>query len=269
MSDPKIEAVRRLTEAGIDTPRLDARVLWDHAQRNPAVYRELVERRAAREPLAYITGEKEFWSLEFQVGPGVLVPRPETETIIEQAMAVLLEPSAQLRVLDLGTGSGCLLIAFLKEFPNSSGLGVDCSEEALRIASTNLAVHGLTDRAEIRRGNWDDNLDGQWDVILSNPPYIKTGDLAGLAPEVLHYEPRGALDGGADGLAAIRQLAAVMARRLNGLGFVEIGAGQAEDASAVMSEYGLEVVHVAPDLAGIPRVLVTQPANRDAKKVLE
>ncbi len=265
MTDHKADAIRRLTAAGVDNPRLDARVLWNHAQRSPALFEQLLARRCAREPLAYITGHKEFWSLEFRVGPGVLVPRPETETIIEQVMAYFRNPSAKLRVLDFGTGSGCLLIAFLKEFPNAEGLGIDCSEEALRTASANLAEHGLTDRAEIRAGNWDENTDGRWDVILSNPPYIRTDDLAGLEPEVAQHEPRGALDGGLDGLTALRQLAAAMARRLAGYGFVEIGAGQAEEASAVMAENGLKVAHVAPDLAGTPRVLVTR--RPDEKRV--
>jgi release factor glutamine methyltransferase len=264
---PGPDVIRRLTEAGVDNPRLDARLLWDHAQRNFAIFEGYLVRRCAREPLAYITGHKEFWSLEFLVGPGVLVPRPETETIIEQALAVLPDTSAPLRVLDLGTGTGCLLIAFLKEFRNSTGLGIDCSEEALRIAGTNLAEHHLTDRAEIRAGNWDDNLEGTWDVILSNPPYITSKDLAGLAPEVVRYEPVGALDGGPDGLAAIRKLAAAMARRLDGYGFVEIGAGQATDVTSVMAEHGLNVLQVAPDLAGIPRVMVTRSAG--SKKLLE
>lgn len=260
-TDPRTEAVQRLTAAGVDSPRLDARLLWDHAQRNPAVFRELVARRCAREPLAYITGHKEFWSLEFDVGPGILVPRPETETIIEQALEFLPDASAHLRVLDLGTGSGCLLASFLKEFPNATGLGIDCSEQALRTAAGNIRHHGLTDRAEIRAGNWAENIEGPWDVILSNPPYIKSEDLSGLAPEVIRYEPIGALDGGPDGLNAIRPLAGAIRRLGAKWAFVEIGAGQAADATAVIVENGSVVVRTAPDLAGIPRVLVIRPAG--------
>lgn len=273
MTDPKPDAIRLLTEAGVDSARLDARLLWEHAQRNAAVFKELVARRAAREPLAYITGHKEFWSLEFDVGPGVLVPRPETETIVEQVMACFPDPATRLNVLDLGTGTGCLLIAILKEFPNSRGLGIDRSAQAQRVARTNLANHGLTERGEIRAGNWADGLQDRWDVIVSNPPYIKSDDVAGLAPEVARYEPKGALDGGPDGLGAIKPLAAAMARLLDGYGFVEIGAGQAEDAASVMTATGLEVVRTASDLAGIPRVLVARPAGRTpghgAKKELE
>lgn len=259
--DLRADAVRRLAAAGVESARLDARLLWDHAQRNPAVFEEFVARRCAREPLAYITGHKEFWSLEFDVGPGVLVPRPETETIIEQAMEFLPDQSAPLRVLDLGTGSGCLLAAFLKEFPNARGLGIDCSEEARRIAARNMDRLDLTGRAEIRAGNWGENIDAPWDVILSNPPYIKTGDLSGLAPEVAQYEPLAALDGGPDGLESIRPLAAAIRRLGAGWAFVEIGAGQAAEAAAVMAQNGQVIVRTAPDLAGIPRVLVTRPAG--------
>jgi len=267
--DPKPDAIRRLTEAGVDSARLDARLLWDHAQRNPAIFEALLARRLAREPLAYITGHKEFWSLEFEVGPGVLVPRPETETIIEQVLELYPDAAAPLRVLDLGTGTGCLLVALLKEFPNSRGLGIDCSEQALRIAGNNIQHHGLAGRAEIRSGNWGETLDGAWDVIVSNPPYIKSADLAGLPPEVIRYEPAGALDGGPDGLLAIRELADVIGRFSRGYGFIEIGAGQAEEAGAIMGAHDLDVVRIAPDLAGIPRVLVTRPAGRASKKVLE
>jgi release factor glutamine methyltransferase len=251
------EAARRLAAAGVDNPRLDARLLWEHAENQPA-FESFVTRRCGREPLAYITGHKEFWSLDFEVGPGVLVPRPETETIIEQAIALLPDRSAPLRLLDLGTGSGCLLVAFLKEFPNSRGLGVDASEKARAYATANVNHHRLTDRAEIRPGNWGEEIEGGWDVILSNPPYIRTADIAGLAPEV-RFEPTEALDGGLDGLGSIRLLAAAMARLLGGVGLTEIGAGQAAEAAIAMGDAGLVVVRTAADLAGIPRVLVTRP----------
>jgi len=305
------DAARRLAAAGVDNPRLDARVLWEEAnavhpplegvskfaERREANFGEgyavtgtsaypspndftqfdrstlpqgqgeveerfasFIDRRCAREPLAYIAGHKEFWSLDFEVGPGVLVPRPETETIIEQALALLPDRSAPLKVLDLGTGSGCLLVAFLKEFPNSSGLGIDCSEQARRYASANIARHGLVERAEVRPGNWGEKTAGRWDVILSNPPYIKSADIAGLAPEV-RFEPIEALDGGPDGLVAIRALAKAMAQLLGGIGLTEIGAGQKATAANVMVEAGLVVPRIAEDLAGIPRVLVTHPAD--------
>jgi release factor glutamine methyltransferase len=256
------EAARRLAAAGVDSPRLDARLLWEHAACDPARFDAVLSRRLAREPLAYITGHKEFWSLDLEVGPGILIPRPETETIIEQALALLPDHSASLRVLDIGTGSGCLLAAFLKEFPNASGLGIDISPEALATSARNLARSGLSDRAQIRASDMGEGLDGPFDVILSNPPYIRTSDLAALAPE-LRYEPVGALDGGPDGLASIRLLAQAMARLKAGLGLVEIGAGQAADASAIFLNCGLQPLQTAPDLAGIPRVLVTRGGARN------
>jgi release factor glutamine methyltransferase len=256
-----LEAARRLAGAGVESARLDARLLWQHAACDPARFDALLARRLAREPLAYITGRKAFWSLELEVGPGILIPRPETETVIEQALALLPDHSAPLKVLDIGTGSGCLLAAFLKEFPNASGLGIDIAPEALATAARNLARLGLESRAQIRASDMGEGLDGPFDVILSNPPYIKTADLSALAPE-LRYEPAGALHGGPDGLAAIRSLAEAMARLLDGLGLVEIGAGQAGEASAIFLNCGLEPPHAAPDLASIPRVLVTRGSAR-------
>lgn len=254
------DAARRLAAAGIENPRLDARLLLEHAHGDNAVFESLICRRAAREPLAYITGRKEFWSLDFEVGPGVLIPRPETETVIEQALAAFPDRAAPLDVLDLGTGTGCLLVAFLKEFPNACGLGIDVSREARAVAHRNVVRHGLAARCAIRDGDW--NVAGTYDVILANPPYIKTGDLAGLEPEVA-YEPVIALDGGVDGLSAYRALAPALAvlLRPGGRALLEIGAGQEGDVAAVLVPAGLDIVCTAPDLAGIPRVLVA--AHRD------
>jgi release factor glutamine methyltransferase len=252
-----LDAAHRLAVAGIENPRLDARVLMEHANGDGALFESLISRRAAREPIAYITGHKEFWSLDFEVGPGALIPRPETETVIEQALAFCPDRGALLRVLDLGTGTGCLLVAFLKEFVNASGLGIDWSEKARTYALLNVAHHGLDWRCEIRGGGWAEVVAGSYDVVLSNPPYIKTKGLAGLEPEVA-YEPILALDGGPDGLLAYRGLAPVLARLLSpsGRAFVEIGAGQGDEVGAVLAQSGLDVKKVASDLAGIPRVLV-------------
>jgi release factor glutamine methyltransferase len=269
VSDPRPEAIRRLGEAGIDNPRLDARVLWDGAQHNPGIFESFVKRRLAHEPVAYIVGCKEFWSLEFFVEPGVLIPRPATETIIEQVFDRYPDIGAPLKILDLGTGSGCLLAALLKEYPNARGLGIDESDPALAVAARNIARHRL-ERAELRRGNWMDGLDGRWDVVVSNPPYIASAEIAGLEADVRDYEPRGALDGGPDGLDAIRALATGLRRMEFGTAFVEIGAGQGETAKAVMTAASLSVPQIAPDLAGIPRVLVTNPGvGAGSKKELE
>lgn len=259
MSDPRPGAIRRLADAGIDNPRLDVRLLWDASQRNPGIFESFIKRRLAHEPVAYIVGYKEFWSLEFIVEPGVLIPRPATETIIEQVFDRYPDIGAPLKILDLGTGSGCLLTALLKEYPNARGLGIDESEKALSVAARNIERNGVQARAELLRGNWMENLDGGWDVIVSNPPYIPTGDIPGLDPDVRDYEPLGALDGGPDGLDAVRALAAGFRRLLKGTAFVEIGIGQAESAQILMADAGLSVHHIASDLAGIPRVVVTGP----------
>jgi release factor glutamine methyltransferase len=252
-----LDAARRLAAAGVGNPRLDVRVLMEHSKGDNAQFEAHIAHRAAREPLAYITGRKEFWSLDFEVGPGVLIPRPETETLVEQALAFFPERAAPLKVLDLGTGTACLPIALLKELPNARGLGVDRSDEARAYALRNVASHGLSERCEVRGGDWSDATGGPYDVILSNPPYIKTADLADLEPEVA-YEPVLALDGGPDGLSAYRGLAPALARLLspNGYVFLEIGAGQSGEVGAVLAQSGIALINLAPDLAGIPRVFV-------------
>lgn len=259
MKDPRPDAIRRLAEAGVDNPRLDVRLLWDHSQRNPGIFQSFIKRRIAREPLAYITGYKEFWSLEFEVGPGILVPRPATETLVEQVLDAFPGVGDPLTILDLGTGSGCLLISLLKEFPNARGLGVDSSPKALDVAGRNLTRHGLDNRATLTSGNWLDNLEGHWSVIVSNPPYIPTADIAGLEPDVRDYEPMSALDGGPDGLDAVRVLAKTMRGR-GRMAFVEIGIGQGEAAASIFTAAGHTVLRVAADLAGIPRILVARLA---------
>ncbi len=255
MSDPLRDATARLAAAGIDNPRLDARVLWQAAGGDPARFETFIIRRAAREPVAYITGQKEFWSLSFAVSPGVLIPRPDTETIIDAVLADFPDRSAALRVLDLGTGSGCILAALLSEYPNASGLGIDSSQIAQNIAAGNLERLGLAERGSVRAGNWAENLDGSFDIIVSNPPYIRTADIAALEPEVKDFEPAQALDGGPDGLDAVRVLAPAL-KKLGGTAFIEIGAGQADSAAAVFAYAGLEVLRIARDLAGVPRIVI-------------
>lgn len=273
MSDARTllgEAAVQLAAAGIDSARLDARLLLAYAMgvapdtlalsnpqvRNEKLFEQLLARRIAREPVAYITGEKEFWSLTFAVGPGVLIPRPETELLIEQ-MQKHFSKDSELDILDLGTGSGCLLIAGLKEFPNAYGTGIDASAVALKWAKQNAETLEVLNRADFRQGDWLDR--GAFDVVLSNPPYIKTGDIAALAPEVLH-EPMAALDGGPDGLDAYRALALRMAALLKPSGWIfwEIGAGQGEAVSALLGDNGLLVEAILPDLAGIPRCVAAR-----------
>ncbi|HEV7960763.1 MAG TPA: peptide chain release factor N(5)-glutamine methyltransferase [Rhizomicrobium sp.] len=265
------DAAHRLTLAGVDSARLDARVLLAHAMgvtredliaakrepsaREAALFESFVARRIAREPVAYIRGMREFWSLDFKVGPGVLVPRPETETLIEAAVSTVSDRVAPLSIADLGAGSGALLVAALKEFSHARGTGFERSAQAFAYAQANLVHHGLKARGKLIAGDWNE-AEGQFDLIFSNPPYIPTADIRSLDPEIRLHEPVAALDGGGDGLAAYHDLAGLLPRLLRpgGLAFLELGQGQAARVELLFQ--GLTVVHVAPDLAGIPRVLV-------------
>jgi release factor glutamine methyltransferase len=223
-------------------------------------FETMLARRILREPLAYITGHREFWSLDFDVGPGVLVSRPETETLVEAMLKYFRDKSAPLDVLDLGTGTGCILIAALSEFPNARGVGIDASEDALRWAQRNIEKHSLVGRCELKLGNWNEVTHRSVDVILSNPPYIRAEDIPTLAPEVRKFEPVSALDGGPDGLDAYRSLAVLLGPILRPKGrvFLEVGQGQAEAVSALMTAQGLKTAETLTDLAGIPRCVVLE-----------
>jgi release factor glutamine methyltransferase len=259
LNDRLREAAERLRAAGIESPRADARLLCDHAQTEGASFEHLIERRLRREPVAYIAGRKEFWSLDFAVGPGVLIPRPETETLVEEALKQLPESDGAYRVLDLGTGTGCLLLAFLSERPKARGIGLDNSAIALEWASRNVARHGLEPRVQLVHGGWQ-HAEGYFDLIFCNPPYVPTADLAGLPSDVGDYEPRAALDGGPDGLSAYRAIAPVLKRHLksNGVVLLEIGAGQHHVVEQIVAAEGLKAPRIAADLAGIPRCLVVR-----------
>ena len=221
---------------------------------------ELVRRRLAREPLAYVLGEKEFWSLRFKVGPAVLIPRPETETVVEAVLAQLPERDRPLRLLDLGTGSGCLLLALLSELPHATGLGVDDSSAALALAGRNAERLGLAARADFRQGRWGAGLREPFDVIVSNPPYVAERDWDGLQPEIRQFEPKAALVAGSDGLAAYRALAPECARLLaqGGVCALEIGFGQGDAVAALLATQGLMLTERRRDLAGIERCLVAR-----------
>ena len=236
------DGAARLAEI-TETPRLDARLLLAHALgltrndliRDPArgiddgAYRTLLARRLAREPLALIVGRREFWSLEFQVSPATLVPRPDSETLIDAALAVFAGKPAPAKVLDLGTGTGCLLLALLTEFPSAFGVGLDRSPAAAALAKTNAATLGLAGRSAFLAGDWTAPLAGRFDLIVSNPPYIPSADIPLLMPEVADHEPRSALDGGADGYDAYRAIIADLNNCLTpaGVAVLELGQGQA------------------------------------------
>ena len=271
MSDPVAAGAQRLRDAGIDNPRLDARLLWEHAARvqqsalvahgrREHIFDRLIARRAAREPLAYITGHKEFWSLDFAVGPGCLIPRPDTETLIEELRGIVPDKAIPLSVLDLGTGSGCILVAALSEFPNAHGVGIDSSSDALTWATRNVATHRLEDRASLIESGWLEDASPGFDVVLSNPPYIPTADIAALEPEVRDHEPRAALDGGPDGLDAYRALSTRIRDLLRpgGHALFEIGIGQADTVAGLLAAGNLKVLRIVKDLAQIPRAIVAR-----------
>jgi len=274
------ELAERLAAAGIEGARGEAWLLLEAASGCPraslmagslerltpeqeARLEAMVRRRAGREPIAYILGEKEFWSLAFAVGPAVLIPRPESESVVEAALARVDDRSAPLRLLDLGTGSGCLLLALLSELPQATGLGVDISTAALALAGRNAGRLGLAARARFEVRSWGAGLAGSFDLIVSNPPYVAAGDLAGLAPEVRAFEPESALAAGPDGLAAYRALIPDCARLLapGGSILLEIGQGQGAAVAGILAARGLAVVERRRDLAGIERCLVAERAS--------
>ena len=259
-----------LRAAGIDNPRREARLLLAHALEismadllhertrlgDPAAYETVLARRAAREPLAYILGEREFWSLNFVVSPATLIPRPESETLIEAALALFAD-RAPRRILDLGTGTGCLLLAALHEFPRAFGIGTDRSFPAARLAAANAALLGLADRSAFLCADWSTPLRDRFDLVLCNPPYIPTSTIGALMPEVARYEPAIALDGGPDGLAAYRQIIVTLRSllRRDGVAILELGVGQEAGVARLAADCGL-VATTRPDLAGIPRAVV-------------
>ena len=284
---PLSRALETLTQAlraaGIDTPQLDARVLAGHAlgigrarlvadgervldAREIDALDALAARRIAHEPVARIVGAREFWSLSLAVSPAVLVPRPDTETVVELALdAVTASGGRQrpLRLLDIGTGSGALLLALLTELPAATGVGTDISEAALAVARDNAARLALDARCTFVACDIAQAVDGPFDLVVSNPPYIASAEIATLAPEVRDHDPRLALDGGPDGLAAYRAIAADAGRLLatGGMLVVELGAGQEDAITRLFTQAGLAVPTPArKDLGGIARALLASRA---------
>ena len=253
-----------------DTPRLDAELLMAHAldvsrealllhrmnDEAPMAFDALVARRLAHEPVAYITGRRAFWTIELEVGPGVLIPRPDSETLIEAALA-RFGAAGPATILDLGTGPGTLLLAALDQWPGATGLGVDRSDVALGYAARNAARLGLADRARFRAGDWGEGVDDRFDLVLCNPPYVESGAM--LAAQVSDWEPAGALFAGTDGLDAYRLLAPQLGRLLapGGIACVEIGAGQAGSAGALFRAERF-IVTSRDDLNEVARCLVLE-----------
>jgi release factor glutamine methyltransferase len=218
----------------------------------------LTARRAAREPYARLAGRRQFWSLDLEISPDTLDPRPDSETLVEAALALLPDRAMPLRILDFGTGSGCLLLALLSELPNAVGIGIDILPGAIAIARRNAAALGVAERALFAVGSWGETIFWQADVIVANPPYIPSSEIETLAPEVAHHEPRCALDGGADGLAAYRQLAGATRDLLapGGIALFEVGAGRHRAAAMLLSQSGLGLRSVKYDLSGVIRCIV-------------
>ncbi len=258
-------------ERGLDSPRLDAELLladtlgldrvglylrYDQplTDEELAAYRRRVARRAKHEPVAYILGKAEFWSLSLKVSPAVLIPRPDTEVLVEEALA---RGGEQARVLDVGTGSGAIVLALAGECPDWRFSALDLSQEALQIARQNAERHDVGERISFVHGDLAHLPEGPFDLIVANPPYILRGELAGLMADVRDYEPMQALDGGEDGLDAYRALAAQAISRLaaGGCLLVEIGAGQQNDVRSLFEEAGLLDVATRTDYAGIERVV--------------
>lgn len=267
-----------LRAAAIDTPELDARLLVGHAlglghsgliaqsdrvltEDESAALEQLTTRRLAHEPVARIVGRREFWGLDLEVNAATLVPRPETETLVELALTIVDRGGRRdrpLLVVDLGTGTGALLLALLSELPGATGIGTDCSGAALAVARSNARRCGHADRALFAVCDYGSALQAPFDLVVSNPPYIPTAQIAALDADVRDYDPPGALDGGADGLDAYRAIAADARRLLGSTGtlVVELGAGQEPDVAALFERAGLKIAGPArADLADIPRAL--------------
>jgi release factor glutamine methyltransferase len=268
------DVARILSAAGISHARHEARLLAGeatgldnasiiaHPERRltSAEHQRLGEfarRRQAREPISRIFGWREFWSLRFALGPGTLDPRPDSETLVAAALEGV-DRKRPLSVLDLGTGSGCLLLAVLSELPQATGLGIDLNPEALAIAAANARSLGLVARSRFRQGDWGQGLTERFELLLCNPPYIPAAYVARLAPEVAKFDPLLALAGGPDGLDAYRRLAGDLPRLLapKGRAIIEIGAGQDVAAGAILRAGGLRLIGQRADLSGIVRCLI-------------
>lgn len=272
------DAWQRFEAAQIDTAKLDARILLGHvlgggAERVLAesgrdlsaseakTFSAFVQRREAFEPISQILGHKEFWSLDFKVTSATLTPRPDTETLIEAALDNVVQ--APIRVLDLGTGTGCILLTLLNEWTDTVGIGVDASSDALSVAQENAKILGLAPRSQFikadwRTPNWDQGLGGLFEVVVSNPPYIPDSDIKTLEADVRDYEPLSALAGGVDGLDAYREIIAQLPKVLspNGLIIFEVGIFQALDVEGLLKDAGFEGVKSHFDLSSVARVVL-------------
>jgi release factor glutamine methyltransferase len=274
------DAARALAAAGFDEPRRQARRLlaaalglsaadvFAHPETALGTSEEariaaMLRRMIAHEPLSRIVGKREFWGLEFRLSADTLDPRPESESVIEAVLSRQPDHARSYRFLDLGTGTGCLLLALLSEFPQAVGVGIDIAPGAAATARDNARRLGLGKRAYFTVGDWARAIAGRFDAVIANPPYIPTPALPELMPEVRDYDPKRALDGGADGLKAYRAIAADLPRLLlpDGLFAAEIGAGQAKAVVAILEQNGVGIDGFAADLGGVIRCVVARPSS--------
>lgn len=263
---------QRLGAAGIDTPDLDARLLIQYAlglvredfflrsaeplsEDQQALIEAVIRRREAREPVGRILGHREFWSIDLALNADTLEPRPDTETVVEAVLAEVTDHGAGLHLLDLGTGTGCILLSLLAELEQARGLGIDLSPQAVAAATANAERNGLSGRARFQTGDWGNGLTRRFDVVVSNPPYIPTRDIEELSPEVRLHDPVRALDGGDDGLHCYRIIARQLPDLLapGGLAVLEVGIGQAPDVAELLAAAGLAVIGITHDLGGVER----------------
>ena len=277
VADALASATERLRGCGVENASRDAMLLLSHATgvdrsrlmgnpelrlmpREVADFETCLSRRLAREPVSRIVGRREFWDLTLQLSAATFDPRPETETLVEVLLDRYREREDPFRILDLGTGSGCILLALLKSLPQATGLGVDIDDAAVAMAKRNAKDQALSLRATFEARNWGDGLDGQWQLIVSNPPYIVDSEINELAPEVAQFDPVLALSGGPDGLGRYRELLPHVARLLasDGLLALELGFGQAEAVTKLLPGVGMIRVDLIKDLSGIDRCLLAR-----------
>ncbi|MCX5615873.1 peptide chain release factor N(5)-glutamine methyltransferase [Bombella sp. TMW 2.2559] len=267
------QAGERFFQAGIEDAASEARLLLCWASNCTRIelmqrddipddvvekFQQAIQRRSAREPVAFITGEKGFWTLDLHVSPETLIPRGDSETLLEALLHHRPDRQKVQSILDLGTGTGCLLLAALKEYPQAWGLGVDVAPGAAALARRNARRNGLSERAAFIAGDWAAAIRGRFDVVLSNPPYIEHAEMVRLMPDVAEYEPHRALDGGNDGLTAYRILCRSLPHLLSeqGCAVLELGIGQAQAVTALAESAGLKVLECRKDLGGVERALV-------------
>ncbi|MDX1738159.1 MAG: peptide chain release factor N(5)-glutamine methyltransferase [Alphaproteobacteria bacterium] len=265
-----------LRAAGIDSWKLDARLLLAHLEKQDVsvisafperiisdqrAYDAMIIERSNFKPVSHILGYRDFWNLQFRVNENVLDPRPDSETLIEAVLDHFPDKAQALRIIDFGTGSGCLLLTLLSEYPNATGLGVDISSKALEIAEENAAILSLSKRAEFIKSDWDEFVSGKFDIVISNPPYITSDDMRHLSKDVFNFEPHLALHGGEDGLSPYRHLIPAAKNLLtpHGLLVFEFGYQQSESIEEMLNAAKFENIKAYPDLSGIIRCLVARP----------